>query len=161
MGKIIVGIGEAATSGSTDDEIKTLALGSCVALVFLDPKTRVGGMVHVALPESKIDVEKGKKLPGYFADTGLPHLINLMKAKGSTPHSGYITKLIGGANVMDKEDHFQIGKRNVTALKKLLWELNLPITAEEVGGNISRTVSIEMQNGKVFIYSADGKKWSI
>lgn len=161
MSKLIIGIGEAAASKNSEDEIKTFALGSCVAVVMLDPKTRIAGMIHIALPESKIDLEKSKILPGYFADTGIPYLLKLMRDQGSTPHTGYITKIAGGANVMDTNDHFQIGKRNVTAIKKLLWDQNLPVLAEDVGGNSSRTISVELKTGKVILSSADGKEWRI
>ena len=161
MGRIVVGIGEAAVSKDIEDIIKTYALGSCVAVVFLDPKTRMVGMVHIALPDSSIDPDKGKSLPGYFADTGIPFLLNLMREQGSVPHSGYIVKMTGGANVMDANDHFQIGKRNVTAIKKLLWDNNLPIKSEEVGRKISRTVSVDLKNGKVTVSSSDGTEWGL
>lgn len=161
MGKIVIGVGEAAASGNPEDEIKTFALGSCVAVMFLDTKARVGGMVHVALPESETDRDKSKTLPGYFADTGIPYLLELMRAKGSVSHAGYIVKIAGGANVMNSTDHFKIGQRNVTAIKKILWELNLPIKAEDVGADYSRTVSLEMQKGRITISSSDGSKWSL
>ena len=161
MAKLIVGIGEAASSKNADDEIKTFALGSCVAVVILDPKTHAVGMVHIALPESKIDPVKAKQLPGYFADTAIPHLFQLMKKFDSIPHSGLIIKLIGGANVLQQQDHFQIGKRNVTAIKKILWDMNLPITAEDVGQNHSRTVTVELKTGKVSVSSSDGREWRV
>jgi len=161
MAKLVVGIGEAAVSKSVDDEIKTFALGSCVALILLDPKTRCAGMAHVALPDSSIDAEKARNLPCYFADTGVPKLIQMMRDEGAVLHSGFIVKLIGGANVMDAHDHFQIGKRNVTALRKLLWDNNLPIKAEDVGKNMSRTVSVIMRTGQVVVSSANGEEWRV
>ena len=161
MAKIVLGIGEAAASNSQEDEIKTYALGSCVAIIMLDPKTRTVAMVHIALPESKIDLNKAKSLPGYFADTGVDHLLELMKAKGATLHSGFITKLIGGANIMDTNDHFQIGKRNVNAIKKILWEKNLSVAAEDVGENHSRTITVDLKTGKVNVSSSDGREWRV
>lgn len=161
MAKLIVGIGEAAASKTPDDEIKTFALGSCVAVIILDPKTRAGAMVHIALPDSKIDPVKAQQLPGYFADTGLPHLFKLLAKFDSAPHPGLIIKLIGGANVLQQQDHFQIGKRNVTAIKKILWDMKLPITAEDVGENHSRTVTVELKTGKVFVSSSDGREWRV
>lgn len=161
MAKIIVGIGDAAVSANTEDEIKTFALGSCVAVIILDPKTRAVGMVHIALPDSKIDPAKGQQLPGYFADTGLPHLFKLLSKFDVRSHPGLIIKLIGGANVLQQHDHFQIGKRNVTAIKKMLWDMKLPITAEDVGENHSRTVTVELKTGKVFASSSDGREWRV
>ncbi|GAB1483918.1 hypothetical protein MASR2M78_27350 [Treponema sp.] len=59
MGVLNVGIGEWAVSKSIDDVIKTYALGSCVAVIIYDAKAKVGGLIHVALPDSSIDAEKG------------------------------------------------------------------------------------------------------
>ncbi len=161
MARIVIGIGEMAVSNSAEDVLKTFALGSCVALILLDPKTRIVGMAHVALPESRIDEDKAKKLPGYFADTGVENLLMLMKEKGSILHTGYIVKIAGGANVIGSKDHFQIGKRNVTAIKKILWDKNLPIGSEDIGGSNSRTVSIEMKTGQIILTSSDGKEWRL
>lgn len=161
MAKIVIGIGEVAVSSSLDDEIKTFALGSCVALILLDPKSRVCGMAHIALPLSEVDLDKSKKLPCYFADTGIPHLIDLMKKEGATIGPSLIIKLAGGANVIGTEDHFKIGIRNVTEIKKILWKLNLPVRAEDVGGNMSRTVSIDLSVGKVNLSSSDSRTWRI
>lgn len=160
MADLVIGIGEMAVSNSPEDTVKTYALGSCVALILLDPKTRVGGMVHVALPDSTIDAQKAKKLPGYFADTGLKHILCLMAEKGAKEHQGFIVKLVGGASVIQGSDHFEIGKRNVTILHKLLWEHKLVPRAEDVGDTISRTVSLVMSNGQVIVTNS-GKQWRV
>ncbi|MCK5073445.1 MAG: chemotaxis protein CheD [Bacteriovoracaceae bacterium] len=125
-----------------------------MAIVILDPKQRVVGMAHIALPESKTDVEKGKALPAYFVDTCIPYLLDLMREKGSVPHPGLKIRLIGGATLMDSSDHFQIGKRNVTAIRKILWANDLTIASEDVGERISRTVSVELATGKVMVTSS-------
>lgn len=161
MGQVVVGIGEAGVSKSSDDEIKTYALGSCVAVIMLDPKTRIGGMAHIALPDSTIDKERAERQPAYFADSGIPELLRLMRGLGSNPHSGYIVKIIGGANVIADQDLFAIGKRNVSAIKKILWDLSIPILAEDVGKDHSRTVKVEMKTGKVIVSSSDGKQWRV
>jgi chemotaxis protein CheD len=163
MAKIIVGVGEWAVSGNADDEIKTFALGSCVALILLDPKTRIIGLAHFALPEARIDEKKAQELPTYFVDTGVPFLFEKMAKAGSIVHKGYIVKLIGGANVMASGslDRFEIGKRNATAIKKILWDMTLPITAEDTGKNFSRTVTVFLSNGKVVVSGADGHEWGV
>jgi len=62
-----------------------------------------------------------------------------------------IVKMTGGANVMDKNNTFNIGKRNALALKKALWQKRMGAVAEDVGGTISRTVTINVDDGKVVI----------
>jgi chemotaxis protein CheD len=152
MAQTNVGIGELAVSNKPEDHIKTFGLGSCVAIIALDPKTRAVGLVHVALPDSSINPEKATKLPGYFADTAIPRLICEMSKLGC--HSkgvGLIIKIIGGAQVMDPNQRFNIGKRNILTIKKLLWSIKIAVVVEETGGSISRTVDVDVKTGRVTI----------
>lgn len=161
MGKKIVGIGDCVVSNDSEDEIKTYALGSCVAVIILDPKTRSAGMVHIALPDSSINLKKAKELPGYFADTGIDYLVGEMKSIGARVGLGTIVKLAGGAMVIDDNDKFAIGQRNITEIKKILWSRNLLITAEDLGDNFSRTVNILVKNGHIEVSSSNGEVWRL
>jgi len=150
----IIGIGEYGVSSQSGTVIKTYALGSCVAVIVLDPTTRTVGMAHVALPESRVNPGRADKLPGYFADTALPALLGEIAKSGGSPDSRrYIVKMVGGANVMDKNNTFNIGKRNVLAMKKALWGQKMGAKVEDVGGNISRTVEVHVDTGKIMISS--------
>ena len=101
-------------------------------------------------------------MPGYFADTGIVALIRHMQAigcKGPGPGQGFTVKLAGGANVMDTNDTFMIGKRNILAAKKILWRYGLAPLAEDVGGSISRTVSVMVNTGEVILSSPGRGDW--
>ncbi|OVE77379.1 chemotaxis protein CheD [bacterium F16] len=159
MAQLILGIGDFGASKTSGDIIKTYGLGSCVAIVLLDPKTRTVGMDHVALPDSTIDAVKAERLPGYFADTGIPALIKQMADMGCDPLGrGFIVKLIGGASMLNAGDAFSIGKRNVLAIKKILWKHRMGPKAEVVGGTCSRTVEVEVATGKVAVLSPQRTK---
>ena len=152
MAQTNVGIGELAVSNNPDEHLKTFGLGSCVAIIALDPKARTVGLVHVALPNSSINPEKAAKLPGYFADTAIPQLISDMSKLGCHSRgAGLIIKIVGGAQVMDPNQRFNIGKRNVLTIKKLLWSIKLAVVVEETGGGISRTVDVDVKTGRVTI----------
>lgn len=154
MSVVTLGIGDYGVVNKPGDIIKTHALGSCVAIVLLDPATRSIGMVHVALPESKVHPSRAEKLPGYFADTAIPALLAKMREMGAAANlKKVVVKLTGGANVMDKNNTFNIGKRNVLAIKKALWQQRMGAVAEDVGGTISRTVTINVDDGKVLVTS--------
>lgn len=162
MSQMILGIGDLGASKQPDAEIKTYALGSCIAVVLLDPQTRTVGMVHVALPESKINLVKAKEKPGYFADTGVPLLLQEMVRHGCQPKGkGLIIKLAGGAAIMDYNDTFNIGKRNLLAIKKILWSYGLGPRSEDVGGTFSRTVSVSVRTGEVILSSPGRPNWKI
>lgn len=154
-----VGIGGLKVSKDVGDIIKTYALGSCVAVVVYDPLKKAGGMVHIALPESSTNEEKAVKLPGYFADTGLPVLLEQMKSLGSNPRSLKV-KLVGGASIMDDNNTFDIGRRNSVAIKRLLWKNGLGVLKEDIGGKISRTVSLELETGTITVSNARSE-WTL
>lgn len=162
MSDLILGIGDFGASKSAGCKVKTYALGSCVAVVLLDPHTRTVGMIHIALPDSKINPAKVKERPGYFADTGLPQLLEKMKAvSGNGNTRSYVVKLAGGASIMDPNDTFNIGKRNVLAAKKILWAHGMGAVAEDVGANYSRTVSVSVDTGEIILSCPGRGQWKI
>lgn len=162
MGQIILGVGDLGASNRPGEDVKTFALGSCVSVVLLDPKTKTVGMVHVALPESSINKAKSIEKPGYFADTGIPKLLAVMAKFGCNPKGkGMVVKLCGGANVMDTNDTFQIGKRNALSIKKVLWKYGMGAVAEDLGGNFSRTVTVSVDTGEIILSSPGRPNWKL
>lgn len=159
---IILGVGDIGATAMRGESLRTIGLGSCVAVIILDPVTHCIAMDHVALPDSSTSPERAKAKPGHFADTGLPALLQLMAKEGSSPTGrGKIVKLVGGANVMDPNNTFNIGKRNVLAIKKSLWALGMGAIAEDIGGHISRTVQVDVESGRVVISSPSRESWEI
>jgi chemotaxis protein CheD len=162
MSTIILGVGDFGVSKTPGDVIKTLALGSCVAVVMLEPSTRSVGMVHVALPESSIDRAKALVKPGYFADTGFYALLEAMKLISCVQNEKkFLVKMTGGAQVLDPHNTFNIGKRNELALKKVLWHHGMGVQAEDVGGHISRSIAVDVDTGRVIITSAGRGSWEM
>jgi chemotaxis protein CheD len=119
MSLINVGIGGYAISDSPTDTIKTYGLGSCVAVVLHDRDKNISALIHIALPDSSINLEKAEKNTGYFADTGIKLLLAEMN-KQNVMRKNVSIKIVGGSNIMDKNHHFDIGKRNVLAKKTTL-----------------------------------------
>jgi chemotaxis protein CheD len=62
-------------------------------------------------------------------------------------------KAAGGAQPLDDSGYFNIGKRNDMALRKILWANNVLIQAENVGGQVNRTVRLDMSSGRVWVES--------
>ncbi|MBI5878742.1 MAG: chemotaxis protein CheD [Chloroflexi bacterium] len=147
--KHIVGIADMIISANRDDEIVTHALGSCLGLTIYDPVSCVGGMLHVMLPDSTIDLAKAAANPYMFVDTGVPRLF-LDCYKAGAQKSRLIVKVAGGASTGgDREDYFQIGKRNFVALRKLLWKNGVLLDAYDVGGTTSRGMTLQVGSGEV------------
>jgi len=158
MGRCDVGIGDILVC-SGGEEIKTYALGSCVALVVWDHSLRAGGMIHIALPEAQINPEKALEKPGYFADSGLPLLFSELKKVGANRHTCWV-KLIGGSSILDENKTFDIGRRNALAVKKYLWKIGLALTSEDIGGSISRTVALAVGTGDLTV-STGNQRWTL
>lgn len=150
MQTIVVGVADCKVSADPDSRLVTYALGSCVAVAVHDPVSRVGGLLHFMLPESSGDPDKGSMAPYRYADTGTPLLFREAYRLGAEKKR-LVVKLVGGAAVFDDNGVFNIGKRNLAAIKKLLWKAGVIVHAEEVGGTKSRTVGMEVATGRLVI----------
>jgi chemotaxis protein CheD len=147
-----VGVGDLRISSDKGDVIITHALGSCLGITVCDPRAGVGGMLHVMLPDSGIDRAKAAENPYMFVDTGVPKLFRECYRLGAEK-SRLIVKVAGGATSKAnlEDDYFQIGKRNLIMLRKLLWKNNVLVRACDVGGSASRTLILEIGSGEVLL----------
>jgi chemotaxis protein CheD len=148
--KIIIGVGELAVSDNPGAELVTYSLGSCVGVMIHDKVAGVGGLLHLMLPESNLNPERARRQPGVFADTGLPLMFKEAYRLGAKKGRLRVV-VVGGSQVMDSSGHFNIGKRNYTAVRKIFWRNNVLVDKEEVGGNVNRTVSLNVATGQVLV----------
>lgn len=147
---VVVGMA-AFEAGRTAGSLVTYALGSCLGVAVWDPIARVGGLLHVMLPNSTIAPEKASANPFMFVDTGVPAMFRRCYELGAEKQR-VVLKVAGGASPTTaggNTDHFEIGKRNMILLRKLLWKNGVLIAAEEVGGSVSRTMSLSLHSGEV------------
>jgi len=154
--RLVVDIAEFVVSKEPDGLLTTYALGSCIAVVIHDPVIQAAGMIHYMLPLSSTNPEKAKVKPAMFADTGVPLLFHSMYGLGSKKED-LVVKVAGGGHLYDDHGVFEIGKRNYTVLRRMLWKTNVLVAAEDVGGSKSRTVSIEVSTGRCVVRSAAGE----
>ncbi|MGA3042540.1 MAG: chemotaxis protein CheD [Bryobacteraceae bacterium] len=150
MANIIVGIADCRIAKLPDQVLVTYALGSCIAVAIHDPVAGVGGLLHYMLPESAISPAKAGENPYMFADTGNPLLFRRAYEYGAEKRH-LVVRVAGGAQVMDREGIFNIGKRNYLALRKILWKAGVLVEAEDVGGSASRTVRLEVGSGRFWL----------
>ncbi|MCP4546223.1 MAG: chemotaxis protein CheD [bacterium] len=162
-GRMVVGVADMAISDDAADSIITHALGSCLGITIFDPVVNVGGMLHVMLPQSSIDPVKAAKNPAMFVDTGVPRLFKECYKLGAQKER-LIIKVAGGAKITlhgnndeDDDDIFKVGKRNFVMLRKLLWKNGVLIKAHDVGGSMSRTMELKIEDGGVVITNKGNK----
>ncbi len=146
----VVGISDMRVSRNENEKIITYSLGSCLGVVIYDPVVHVAGILHCMLPQSKIDSQKAQDNPCMFVDTGVPFLFKEAYKMGADKKR-MIVKAAGCSSLLDDKGMFKIGERNFTVLRKLLWKNNVMIKKQHIGGNLSRTVSIEVSTGKVLM----------
>lgn len=149
--RIDVGIGDFKYSGNPGDMLKTYGLGSCVALIVYSQSKKMAGMIHVALPEASVNEAKARLLPGYFADTGIPMVVDWIDKVSGGNRKAFTYRLYGGASILDENNRFDIGRRNALAIKRLLWRYGCGVLKEDLGGQASRTVSIDVTTGEVHV----------
>lgn len=155
--KQIVGVADMIVSNNVQETIVTYSLGSCIGLVIYDPAVQVGGLLHYMLPESKIDSDKAAKRPFMFADTGIPRLFKAAYTLGAKKQRINIF-VAGGAEILDQKGFFNIGKRNYMALKKIFMKNRVLIDKERVGGNVNRTVRLDIGTGDIFVKTSGQKE---
>ncbi len=147
---VTVDIADYAVTDQPGTTLITHSLGSCIGVTIWDPETRVGGMIHYMLPDSNLSPEKAKSKPAMFANTGVPAMFRAAFELGASKNR-LIIKVAGGSSLLDDNGTFNIGKRNYVMLRKLFWKNGLLIDAEDVGGSISRTLTLDVGTGRVAI----------
>ncbi len=147
---IVVGVADMKVSNEPGVVLVTYSLSSCIGLAIHDPVAQVGGMLHYMLPESSLDGRKAKKNPYMFGDTGIPLLFREAYKLGAKKNRLRII-VVGGAQILDQKGLFNIGKRNYTVLRKLFWKNNVMTDFEEVGGNVNRTLKLEIKTGQAWL----------
>ena len=152
MRLLTVGIGGLEASDDRGLVMITHGLGSCIAVVAWDPIRGAGGLLHFQLPASSLSAGRAQASPGTFADTGIPHLFERLYALGCQKRH-LVVKAAGGGNFNDANGTFDIGRRNHTAMRKILWKDRVLVAAEDVGGSRSRTVRLFLDTGNVTVQS--------
>ena len=154
-----VGMGEIMVTESPN-LLRSVGIGSCIAVTLYDRDTTVGGLAHVVLP--RIEEAHNKSHPARFSDVAIGMMIEQMKAQGASIQNTR-AKMFGGANmfpeIISSDSAMDIGKRNISAVREELEKHNIEIIAQEVGDHIGRTVLFNTEDGSVVIRTAhNGEK---
>lgn len=147
---LVVGVADMVVSNDPSAELVTYSLGSCLGVTVYDAQKKIGGLLHLMLPDSKIDPVKAVDVPCMFVDTGVPRLFQLVCELGAERFR-LVVKVAGGAQLLDEKGIFNIGERNYQAIAGLLARNGYTIHARDVGGLSSRTLRMDLTTGNVSI----------
>jgi chemotaxis protein CheD len=150
--EIIVRVADLQVGGA-GDQLVTVGLGSCIAIVLHDAQVRVGGMAHVLLPSPALSRNDGNQAKS--PHTAVPRLLELMAARGASPRR-ITARLAGGASMfaaLAPPGTIQMGERNVVASRQVLHSHGIPLVAESVGGDYGRTIRLDVSEGTLEVRS--------
>lgn len=132
-------------------------LGSCVGVILHDAKKNISGLAHILLPQKiRQDVVLGK-----YVDTAIPALCSRLVKRGSSKDSlkAYLT---GGADMFRYSGDRKIatiGERNVEAAKRILGDLQIPISYDDTGGEQGRTILFHNHTGEIQVKTLNKIVW--
>jgi chemotaxis protein CheD len=151
-GEIIVKVAD-LRSGTGNDILVTIGLGSCVGIVLYDATAHVGGLAHVLLPSPALGRQDSN--PAKFPQTAVPLLLEQMGQHGASIRR-ISARLIGGASMfsgLGAPGTIQMGERNVVASRQALHQHGVAIVGEATGGDFGRTVRLWVVDGRVEVSS--------
>ena len=141
--------------GRAPDTLISYGLGSCIGISLYDPQTKIGGLLHIMLPDS--NQSRANENRAKFADTGIPDMLEELIRMGAAK-SRLVAKLAGGSQMFafaNASDIMRVGLRNASASKEILKKLSIPIVGEDTGRNYGRTVQIDLSTGVYKVKTID------
>ncbi len=147
---VVIGMADCCVTSDPSGVLVTYALGSCIGVSIYDPVAHVGGLLHFMLPAAPPDAVESGKSPWMFADSGIPLMFREAYERGAQK-SRLRVRAAGGAQIMDDGGVFNIGHRNCIAMRRILWKAGVILAAEDTGGNLARTMRLDLATGRVFL----------
>jgi chemotaxis protein CheD len=154
-GMIVVGMADLKAT-KAPGILTTLGLGSCIGIALYDQQSKVAGLAHIMLPDSKA-IHNNTNV-AKFADTAIVKLVADMEKLGAKKRN-MKAKIAGGAQMFAfnaTNDNLRVGDRNTEATKKALMQCGIPLIASETGASFGRTVELYSEDGR-FLVKAIGQ----
>ncbi len=126
-------------------------LGTCLGVALYDEATKIGGMIHILLPEPP-----GVANPDYqekYASTGIPLLIEKLLDLGAYQEN-LKASIAGGAlvgPVSQQDMNLDIGGRSLEIATDILKANDIKTIRSETGGFFTCTLELDMASGKTAI----------
>ena len=92
--------------------------------------------------------------PFMYATTGIPLMFRKLVEAGARKDR-LILCAAGGAEIINDGGVFAIGKRNRTILRKIFWKDGTVLAAEDTGGGLARTMTVNLCTGETRIRTRD------
>lgn len=130
-------------------------LGSCVAVTMCVPGRGIGAICHAFLPDSA-SFQNSAREPQVcrYVDTALENMFSSLMKLRVDPQD-IVVKVFGGATGLmggaERTNLYDIGGRNVRAVRQWLMGHGLPIAKSQVGGCQGRKMHFLSHTGDVWV----------
>jgi len=135
---------------TTQGEMISTVLGSCVSACIIDPINKVGGMNHFMLPASKNTLTAiGSNTDATrYGNHAMEQMINdILKAGGK--RQNLEVKLFGGGKVLAEMNKINIGQKNIVFIRSYVAIEGLLVVKADLGDIYPRKVLYFTQSGNV------------
>ena len=126
-------------------------LGTCVGVALWDRTARVGGLLHLLLPEPP--GSDAPYQPSTYAATGLPLFLERLVAEGA--RKNHLEACVAGGALMGRVSrldlNLDIGGRTADIVTTILAKEQIPIRQSELGGYFTCRLSLNLQTWETAI----------
>ncbi len=135
--------------------VKTV-LGSCISVTMFNSRLRIGSICHGLLPDcNEISCFNCACVAGFrYIDGSIGKMLEELQSRG-IQNDEIEVKIFGGADmfkaVRGKPSPINFGEQNIKAAFKIMGDLNLRLTASDIGGPGEREIIFVPNTGQVFL----------
>lgn len=132
------------------DMVLATVLGSCVAACIRDCAAGIGGMNHFMLPDEGPTASAESSASMRYGAYAMEVLLNELLKAGA--HRGRLeAKVFGGGAVLPSMTMLNIGERNADFVLRYLEMEHIPVTSQDLRGQLARRISYFPSTGKVLV----------
>ncbi len=129
--------------------LRAMAIGSCVVVAAYDRNKKIGGLAHIMLPGKSPRQDSDDRTK--YAENAIDFLLDSIKRIGVKAEDLEVN-LVGGANVLGKGS---ISEEVAGSISGYLEKLGIEPKKKKIGGTERRSVSLDIESGKVFYTEGD------
>jgi chemotaxis protein CheD len=133
--------------------LRSIAIGSCIAVASFDPVNKAGVIAHIMLPGKAPEKTRAKTK---YAQDAIDEMMRLFREYGTDEKDVYVC-LVGAGNVLKKDDD-TVCQKNIDSVTTILFERGIDIKAVVLGGMERKSVFMDIPSGTVKYTQGNSQK---